>query len=124
MSSLSADPHDAAVAAAHAAGQLDEWLLAASKSSYDEAQLRQQLVRFAQEGPRLIDNHWDSAAQLYLALAAFQQARLDVRQRLTPEDEAIRRLLGDSRQALRRPAGRVTGDFIDRLLDMQQRLTR
>jgi hypothetical protein len=128
MASLTVDPNAAAAEASIAAAQLDEWLIAASSASYNDSQLRDRLLHLTQEGPQLVDGQWDVAAQLYLALSALQQARLDVRQRVTPEDQAITRLLGEARQNLRLPAqfGRdgIRSSYARQLKGLQRELSR
>jgi hypothetical protein len=100
MSSLNAGEVEAAGEARAALRSLDEWLATASSLDPTESDLRHQLAVLAEQGPGLIGGEWDIAAQLYLALAAWQQARLDVQQRVSAEDQAIKRLLGESHRDL------------------------
>jgi len=69
-----------AAAQAHAAaGRLDRLIARVAKEpTLDARQLRGYLERFAQEGaPRARGMDWDDATQLYLSLAAFQNALSD-----------------------------------------------
>src|SRR5207248_6709631 len=72
-----------AAAQAHAAaGRLDRLIARVAKEpTLDAKQLRGYLERFAQEGAeRAKGMDWDDATQLYLSLAAFQNALNDARQ--------------------------------------------
>lgn len=120
MENLAADPATVSVEAHRSAAAFDGWLAAAAVQDFNESQLRARLTQLAQEGPVLVDGDWDTAAQLYLALVAFQQARLDVRQQVSAEDRSIARLLGQTRRALRHPATGLPGDFAESIRGIER----
>ena len=57
---------------------LDNWLAIASNARLDEPILSRSIDLFRDSPPTLGESSWDLAAQRYLALAAFYQARRDV----------------------------------------------
>jgi hypothetical protein len=126
MSSLTADEQSAAEAARKAARELDGWLTSASTATYDLRHVQQQQRKLAERGLSLSSGEWDVAAQLYLALTAWQQSRLDVQRQPTPEDASVRRLLGEARGALLAPSqiNRDPAAFARRMEELQQKLTR
>ncbi len=128
MASLKADPNAAAVEATIAADQLEEWLIAVSSASYNEPQLRHQLLALTQEGPPLVDGQWDTAAQLYLALTRVSTSTARRETARGAEDEAIKRLLGEARDDLRSAAqfsrDAMRNAFVERLHNVRRELSR
>jgi hypothetical protein len=93
----------AADAAALAAAQLEPLLVSVAAADYDPQQLQQRMADLLRQGPQRIDGEWDAATQVYLAIAAMQQARIDSRGKVMG-DETIARRLGEARQILLRGA--------------------
>jgi hypothetical protein len=100
MARLDADPQLVSQQARAAATELGPWLTLLEQRRYDSTTIAQLQRIVADKGQTVAAEHWDGAAQVYLALAALEQCKLDSKRMVEPSDGEMRQSLVDLRGLL------------------------